>query len=127
MKILKLDATKYTPEITLDSSGTMEMKGKSYPENTFDFYAPVMQWLKEYFAGSPAEETLFNLEIIYFNSSSSKLFYDLFDMLEEEAEKGRKITVNWKYDPENENALEAGEDFQEDFDTLEFNLVETAG
>jgi len=127
METLNLEATKYTPEITLDSKGVMEMRGKSYPENTFDFYAPVMQWLKDYFAGSPADESVFNMEIIYFNSSSSKLFYDLFDMLEEETENGRKITVNWEYDPENENALEAGEDFQEDFETLTFNLIEKVG
>ena len=76
MEVLKLEATQYTPQITLDPNGTISMSGKSYPENTFEFYAPVVKWLEEYFDGSPAIKTTVNMEIIYFNSSSSKLFFD---------------------------------------------------
>jgi len=32
--------------------------------------------------------------------------------------------INWIYDEENESALEAGEDFMEDFEDLTINLVE---
>ena len=64
------------------------------------------------------------MDIVYFNSSSSKLFFDLFDIVEEAQEEGHTITVNWLYDAENENALEAGEDFKEDFESLDFNLIE---
>jgi hypothetical protein len=63
------------------------------------------------------------MEIIYFNSSSSKLFFDFFDLLEEASGNGKEIEVNWLYDGENESAEEAGEDFKEDFESLNFNLV----
>jgi hypothetical protein len=63
------------------------------------------------------------MEIIYFNSSSSKLFFDLFDLLEENMDKS-KIAVNWIYDKENESALETGEEFIEDFEDLQINLQE---
>jgi len=63
-----------------------------------------------------------NLEIIYFNSSSSKLFFDFFDLLDENR-KGRELIVNWIYDEENESAEEAGEDFVEDFADLHIQLV----
>ena len=122
MENLKLESTKYTPEINLDSSGTISLVGKSYPENTFEFYAPVMQWLEKYFDGNAKEKTIVNLEIIYFNSSSSKLFFDLFDLLEE-AREYNTIEINWIYDEENESAEEAGEDFVEDFEDLQINLV----
>jgi len=122
MENLKLESTKYTPEINLDSSGTISLVGKSYPENTFEFYAPVMQWLEKYFDGNAKEKTIVNLEIIYFNSSSSKLFFDLFDLLEE-AREYNTIEINWIYDEENESAEEAGEDFVEDFEDLKINLV----
>lgn len=123
MDNLIIEETKYTPKIELDvKNGTVSMAGKSYPENTFEFYEPVMKWIAEYFETSAKEETNVNLEIIYFNSSSSKLFFDLFDLLEENKED-HKITVNWIYDSENESALEAGEDFQEDFQELTINLV----
>lgn len=122
MEKLSLAMTQYTPEISMDPSGIISLKGKSYPENTFEFYTPVMDWLDEYFKGIVAEKTVVNMEIIYFNSSSSKLFFDLFDVLDENS-KEHDIEINWIYDEENESAKEAGEDFIEDFENLKINLV----
>ena len=122
MELFKLDATKYTPEIILDPAGTISLVGKSYPENTFEFYAPVINWMEKYFETNPAEITTVNMEIIYFNSSSSKLFFDFFDLLEENS-SSNKIDINWIFDEENESAEEAGEDFIEDFENLNIKLV----
>jgi len=122
MEKLFIEATQYTPEISLDLNGTISMVGKSYPENTFEFYKPIMSWLEEYFEKNKSNTITVNLEIIYFNSSSSKLFFDLFDMLDENR-TGREMNVNWIYDEENESAEEAGEDFIEDFEDLNINLV----
>jgi hypothetical protein len=83
----------------------------------------MMQWLEKYFETSAAETTVVNMEIIYFNSSSSKLFFDFFDLLEENSQK-HKIDINWIYDEENESAEEAGEDFIEDFEDLNIKLVQ---
>lgn len=124
MENLKLDATQYTPEIDLDAtSGVMSFVGKSYPENTFEFYQPVMNWIKAYFESHAQPKTTLNMEVIYFNSSSSKLFFDLFDILDEAA-SDHDIEINWIYDEENEFAEEAGEDFQDDFEDLTINLVQ---
>ena len=123
MENLKIEATKYTPEISLNAEkGLISIVGKSYPENTFEFYEPVMKWIPSYFETSPKDKTIIDFEIIYFNSSSSKLFFDFFDLIEEANEKCI-IEINWIYDEENESALEAGEDFKEDFESLNFNLV----
>lgn len=122
MENLTIDETKYTPSIKMDINGTIELVGKSYPENTFEFYVPMMEWVKEYFETSAADVTTVNMEITYFNSSSSKLFFDFFDLLEENND--HNIVINWIYDEENESALEAGEDFMEDFEDLTINLVE---
>jgi len=118
----KIEATKYTPEIILDEEkGIIEIKGKSYPENTFEFYNQLMEWLEEYFE-NPASKTVFNIELLYLNSSTSKFLYDLFDYLEEKSEDN-SIEINWIYDEENEVAEEAGEDYKEDFENLNFNLI----
>jgi len=121
---LILEGTKYTPDIKLDAdAGMVSMVGKSYPENTFEFYQPIMDWMEEYFAKNAKDKTTVNMEIIYFNSSSSKLFFDFFDVLDE-AKAKHSIEINWIYDKENESALEAGEDFIEDFENLTINMVE---
>ncbi|MBF0266705.1 MAG: DUF1987 domain-containing protein [Gammaproteobacteria bacterium] len=123
MDSLTFEETKYTPRILLDAeNGIIEMVGKSYPENTFEFYQPVIDWMKEYFETSAKEITKINIEIIYFNSSSSKLFFDFFDLLED-VHEDHKLEINWIYDEENESAEEAGEDFIEDFENLKINLV----
>lgn len=125
MENLNIEATKYTPEIKSDiASRTLSLTGKSYPENTFEFYEPVIAWIEGLIEGNKDKELTFNFEILYYNSSSSKAFFDIFDILEEAVENGSKITVNWQYDEENETMQEAGEDFAEDFESLTFNVVQ---
>lgn len=124
MNKLIIKETKYTPLINFDiNSRVLEIKGKSYPENTFEFYKPILNWTKKYFNYHSKDKTIINFEIIYFNSSSSKLFFDFFDIIEEAQKKEYNIEINWIYDEENEVALEAGEDFKEDFSNLNFNLM----
>ena len=123
MENLIIEATKYTPSINLNANtGILEIIGKSYPENTFEFYQPLMDWVENYFATNPEKITTVNMEIIYFNSSSSKLFFDFFDIFDI-AKTKFPIIINWIYDAENENAEEAGEDFIEDFTDLKINLI----
>lgn len=120
MENLIIEETKYTPTINLDVNGTVSIVGKSYPENTFEFYAPVMEWLSAYFEEGNKKLTL-NMEVTYFNSSSSKLFFDMFDLLDEN--NSDDLVINWIYDEDNESALEAGEDFKDDFENLTINFV----
>ena len=120
MENLIIEETKYTPNINLDINGTVSIVGKSYPENTFEFYAPVMEWLSAYFEEGNKKLTL-NMEVTYFNSSSSKLFFDMFDLLDEN--NSDDLVINWIYDEDNESALEAGEDFKDDFENLTINFV----
>ncbi|MEA3456240.1 MAG: DUF1987 domain-containing protein [Campylobacterota bacterium] len=125
MKNLHIEETKYTPQIDLNAeTGLLRFSGKSYPENTFDFYQHTMNWITEFFKQERKIKSTLEMDIVYFNSSSSKLFFDLFDIIEEAQEEGNTITIRWLYDGENENALEAGEDFKEDFESLDFNLIE---
>jgi len=61
-----------TPKITLDKEANVfEICGKSFPENAVEFYSPVIKWINEY-AQSPNPETIFTINLDYFNSSSSK-------------------------------------------------------
>ena len=123
MENLHIAATRTSPEIRFDcEKGVLDIKGESFPEDTAEFYNPILSWVGEYVKSEEKEVTV-NMEIIYFNSSSSKIFMDLFDILNEAAGKGKKITLNWIYDQENENALIAGEEFKKDLESLLFNLV----
>ena len=124
MDKLHIEATKYTPLISFDPvNNVLEIKGRSYPENTSQFYAPVFSWLEEYLSQVKKEEVVVNIELIYFNSSSSKILMDFFDILEEEAGNGKNISVNWMYDKDIEESIEFGEEFAEDLESVQFNLL----
>lgn len=125
MEELIIEATKSFPYIHFDHAGNrLEIKGESYPENAAKAYAPMFAWLEEYLMGLQDEMVRVDLEITYFNSSSSKILMNFFDMLEDAAQAGKKIVVNWYYHEDNETALECGEEFMEDMDLVEFNLRE---
>jgi len=123
MNKLELKGTKYTPEIIMDAdSGVITITGKSYPENTFKFYQPVSEWLENYLENTTNDKTIVNLDLPYFNSSSSKFFFDFLDLLDD-AKESDKIEVNWIYHQDNHSAEEIGQDFIEDFEDLTINLV----
>lgn len=120
-----VQATTSSPRIEFDpESKTFEIAGESYPENCWAFYSPMFEWLESYFENLAGEQMEINMEILYFNSSSSKTFMDFFEMLDDQAEQGRNIVVNWRYHEENESAMECGEEFMEDVSNIKFNLVE---
>lgn len=124
MENFLMESTKYTPKIFLDfENGKMEFRGKSYPENTFELYAPITKWVQEYFEITTNETTIVDFEITYFNSSSIKFYYDLFEEFEEACSNGKKIEVNWIYNEEDDIMEETGEEFQEDYESVKFNMV----
>ncbi len=125
MEILQIKPTKSSPKIILNSNSNIhEISGESYPENSLEFYKPIIKWLEEYLSILEDDEVILNVELYYFNSSSSKVLMDIFDMFEESCNNGKKIIVNWIYETGNDASLEYGEEFAEDFENLTFNLVE---
>ncbi|MCK5522550.1 MAG: DUF1987 domain-containing protein [Thiomargarita sp.] len=126
MDSLKIEATKCTPEVTFNAENNiLEIKGDSYPENITEFFSSVFTWLEEYLGELKNQVFTINIELNYFNSSSSKLLLDIFERLEEEVEKfDKKIIVNWIYDADHDNIEEYGEEFKEDLKSLTFNLVQ---
>jgi len=123
MQNLFIKETKYTPKIHLDiESGIFNVAGKSYPENTFEFYRPVLNWLESYLENLKDKELVINLDLEYLNSSSLKIYFDFLDIIET-VNENNTIEINWIYDKENDIAEETGEDFMSDFSSLSFNLV----
>lgn len=126
MNSLMIEATRSSPTIQFNADHhRLSIRGESYPENAAAFYAPVFAWLKAFLAGlDPAVEVQIDLEILYLNSSSTKVMLNFLDLLEQAAQDGKQIRVNWFYDPDNEAVLECGQDFSEELQVLTFNLVE---
>lgn len=124
MENLTIEPTRFTPEIVFNSeNGELVIKGESYPENTSEFFKPVFAWLDDYLKSAAEKTTNVDIELYYFNSSSSKVLMNLFERLDDAAENGKTINVNWIYEEDDEDSREFGEEFAEDLSHISFNFV----
>ena len=122
MDILKMEGTEDCPQIVLDKeSGILEISGRSLPEDVNTFYEPVMSWIEDY-AKDPLDLTVFNFKLNYFNTASSKIILDILTRFEEMIEEGQKVMVRWHYPEEDEDMMEAGEEYSEMVD-VPFEMV----
>ncbi len=108
MEDIRIEGTPKTPSVVFDTAGgSLEIKGRSIPENSIEFYKPLIDWIESY-AKSPQPKTVVNIQLEYFNTSSSKCILDLFKKLEAIS---NEIAINWYYEEDDEDMLEAGEDY----------------
>ncbi len=91
-------------------NGVIEIKGRSIPENSVEFYKPLIDWLESYSALG-GKSTTTNVQLEYFNTSSSKCLLDIFKKLEFLYRKGTTVVINWYYEEDDEDMYEAGEDY----------------
>ncbi len=123
MEKVFIEPTRTTPLITFDpDEGILEMKGRSSPENSIQFYQRILDNLDEY-AVSGGNAFTANIAFEYFNTSSSKCLFDVFKRLSKIENSGREITINWYYEEGDDDMMEAGEDYSDLLD-LDFNFFE---
>ena len=107
-----IESTPKTPSIKFDAKqGKLEIKGRSIPENSVEFYKPLLESLGRY-ASSPTDPTQVNIQLEYFNTASSKCILDVLRTLETIHSKGNKVIINWYYEEDDEDMREVGEDYQ---------------
>ena len=111
MEPISIIGTPKTPTVTFEANGKLEIKGRSIPENSVEFYKPLVDWLEQYLS-SPAPLTEVSIKLEYFNTSSSKCILDVFKKLEAIYKSGSEVVILWHYEEDDEDMLEAGEDYQ---------------
>lgn len=116
------EASQRTPLVELTPTSCL-IRGECYPENISEWSEPVLNTLEECLSNDNSEFAV-DIELYYFNSSSAKFLFDFFEFLEESAEGGKSITINWRYRPEDDTMQEAGEDFEEDVSACSYNMVQ---
>ncbi len=122
MEIFKAQGTDDTPDVVLDpNTGHFKLTGKSFSEDVAGFFEPILDWLEKY-AKSPAEKTIVELKLIYFNSASSKLLLDILLKLEEMVTTGHDVLVKWHYAEDDEDMQDAGEEYA-DIVEVEFEHI----
>lgn len=110
MKKIEIKKTDDAPYILLDKAeGKFEISGRSLPEDSFEFYAPIHQWLEEYvLAPNPNTELVMHLD--YFNSSSARNIVEMLFILEKIQETGSEVKVTWLYSEDDDVMKSRGEE-----------------
>ncbi|PJA09774.1 MAG: nuclear pore complex subunit [Flavobacteriales bacterium CG_4_10_14_0_2_um_filter_32_8] len=112
MKDIKIEGSPKTPIIEFNpSTGYLLVRGRSIPENSIDFYKSLIDALEAYNINSQPD-TKVDIQLEYFNTSSSKCILDVFKKLEVINSGGSNVVINWYYEEDDEDMLEAGEDYQ---------------
>jgi len=106
-----LTSTPKTPKLHFNNeTGEFEISGRSIPENSIEFYRPLMEWLDKYLA-NPKPKTRLSISLEYFNTSSSKCLVEMFRKLEK-LNSQSDVHVIWHYEEEDEDMMESGDDFR---------------
>ena len=112
MRRLEIQASNNTPHIILDVDlNILLIEGKSFPEDSKEFYRPVIEWMDELKTTNPKELKIgFNL---FYLSSSSIISVKQFLMkVVDLNNSGTKITIIWAFDEDDDDIKKTGEDYQ---------------
>ena len=94
MEPIIIEGTPKTPTVKFDANeGVFEIKGRSIPENSVEFYKPLVDWLDRY-KESPLLKTVVDIRLEYFNTSSSKCILDIFKRLENIHKAKNEVEIN---------------------------------
>jgi hypothetical protein len=123
MNNLIIQASDDSPYILADfDKASVEISGKSLPENVTEFYAPLMQWLNLH--ARKLKNITVSFKLNYFNTASSKIILDILLLLEEIKGEGKKPRILWYYPEYDEEMHEAGIEYSEmvdlDFEALKY-------
>jgi hypothetical protein len=111
MDTLNIKGTAETPNVIFDPANNhFEISGKSLPEDVKEFYNPLLKWFKVY-AETPNAATTLKVKMEYFNTASSKMILELFELLNEMHVDGKTVTIEWYYQEDDEDMMDAGNDY----------------
>ncbi len=116
MRKLIIDQRSNSPEVILDPEKSIyTISGESRPPDVRGFYEPVLSWLEDFRfqlinSDDITEPVIFDFNLNYFNSSSGKLILDICKNLAGMRSNGKNIIVNWHFEKDDFDMLEAGKE-----------------
>lgn len=107
---LLIEETKITPFISIEK-GKIIIKGRSIPEDSFEFYEPILKACTEY-VENPPQNTEITIHLDYVNSGSKKFLTNILSVFEGSYLQGNNYQINWHYDVDDESIHDLGNDLK---------------
>ena len=113
MEIIRVEKTNNTPSIFIDEANMLcRIKGSSFPEDAYDVYQHVLDWLDRIKYQLSTKLTV-EFDYDFLNSISHKKVWQILHELKSLQKNGKEISVVWYYEENDEDIMEAGEDLAE--------------
>ncbi len=119
MDDLHIEPTKNSPLVDFFSSGKLILAGSVFPENSKEFFDPLIEWILDLQTASVD----LDLIIEYINTSSAKKLLELLQKLERNTKIGNR-NINWFYQKWDTDSLETGQILSESLPGLKFQFTE---
>ncbi len=119
---LYIEAKEDTPMVKhekVGDSNVITIAGVSMPENTLDFYLPLIQQIDEICSGSKKNKLIFHLE--YMNSMSNKQVLKLISSI---FKKDPELKVIWQYSNGDELIKMKGEEMRSILEGIDLSVEE---
>ena len=107
------------PLIELKADGNILIKGRSTSNECEIYFIPVVKYLEAYALESERINITFYFE--YMHSTSMLWLRRIFDILKNISMAGQKVKITWEYDEIDEDIMEKGEFFRDEYD-LKINI-----
>lgn len=110
MEKLFIEESKSSPLVSLNpETGVFEIRGNSFLDNAYEFYNPIIEWMKQYML-KPHSETNIIFDISYINTSSQRMVFDFLKKANQLHKNGHKVFVQWLYDEIDDDLRDVGND-----------------
>jgi len=119
MNQLYIPPTYKDPLIDFNPNGILWLKGRSIPEDAYDFYGDLIDWVKQ-LCDVPPDKVVFNIELTNHNDGASKFLIQILHLLKEGISD---FGVNWYYEEWDDEIIFLGNSIAEVTD-VDFNFVE---
>lgn len=104
---ISIPGSDRTPSIDF-KDGVFSITGRSYMENSVEFYTPVKRMIEEYQGPLTVE-----IGLDFFNTSSSKCIMDLLFLVDKKCVTGTECKIRWSYKSDDEDMRDAAEEFRD--------------
>src|SRR5512138_542107 len=120
MKRFFIEKTSLSPEIQFSpDQNIFSIRGNSAPEDVRELYYPVIDWIKVFVDDvlggrirkySQENPFVIQIDLFYFNSSSAKFLFDIFNELKKLTVINIPVVIEWLFDEDDLDQKEAGQD-----------------
>lgn len=121
MEVLS-EGSERVPQIVFNGD-ELSISGRSYMNNALVFYKGIISSIER----MVINKLIVDVNLEYFNTSSSKCLLELFRLLERKYNEGADIRIKWEYQTQYLEMNEAGEDYRDLLRNIPFEIIEQHG